>query len=148
MGLAVQAKYRDLCECSGCRGIRRADAAHEPASRGDQKIALYVERQSRERRRGRRSESAIWQRGYVDDLAPLLGSTDKLANWRGQIAFVVNFKRPFGDMTSFDIDMARILGLPRPPGNDFDPSLWRLYAEMWPALQTFVEHAQISVRPE
>lgn len=64
----------------------------------------------------------------------------------GQVAPIVNFRRPFGDMSSFDIDMARILGLPRPQaGADFDPALWRLYVEMLPALQTFVEHAQISV---
>jgi hypothetical protein len=60
----------------------------------------------------------------------------------------VNFKRPFGDMSAFDIDMAEILGLPRPEGQDFDPALWKLYVEMLPALQVFVEHAQIPVRPE
>jgi hypothetical protein len=63
----------------------------------------------------------------------------------GQIAPVVNFKRPFGDMSSFDIDMARILGQPRPQSQTFAPALWRLYTEMWPALQVFVEHAQIPV---
>jgi hypothetical protein len=63
----------------------------------------------------------------------------------GQLAPIVNFRRPLGDM-SFDIDMARILGLPGPQTRtDFDPALWRLYVEMLPALQTFVEHAQISV---
>jgi hypothetical protein len=66
----------------------------------------------------------------------------------GQIVPTVNFKRPFGDMTSFDIDMAAILGLPPPsPGGKFDPALWRLYTEIWPALQVFVEHAQIPVIP-
>lgn len=66
----------------------------------------------------------------------------------GQIVPTVNFKRPFGDMTAFDIDMAAILGLPAPPpGGKFDPALWRLYTEMWPALQVFVEHAQIPVVP-
>jgi hypothetical protein len=66
----------------------------------------------------------------------------------GQIVPTVNFKRPFGDMTAFDIDMAAILGLPPPaPGGKFDPALWRLYTEMWPALQVFVEHAQIPVVP-
>lgn len=55
----------------------------------------------------------------------------------------VHFKRPFGDMTAFDVDMAAILGLPRPPGRRLDPLLERLYWEMWPALQTFVEHASI-----
>jgi hypothetical protein len=55
----------------------------------------------------------------------------------------VHFKRPFGDMTAFDVDMANILGLPRPPEHGLDPVLERLYWEMWPALQTFVEHARI-----
>jgi hypothetical protein len=49
-------------------------------------------------------------------------------------------------MSSFDIDMAAILGLPRPvSGGQFDPALWRLYTEMLPALQAFVEHGQIAV---
>jgi hypothetical protein len=55
----------------------------------------------------------------------------------------VHFKRPFGDMTTFEIDMAAILDLPQPSGERFDPVLNRLYWEMWPALQTFVEHATI-----
>jgi hypothetical protein len=55
----------------------------------------------------------------------------------------VHFKRPFGDMTAFDVDMANILGLPRPPERGLDPVLERLYWEMWPALQTFVEHARL-----
>jgi hypothetical protein len=66
----------------------------------------------------------------------------------GMVVPAVNFKRPFGDMTAFDIDMAEILGLPRPPDNGkFDPAMWRLYTEMWPALQVFVEHARIPVIP-
>jgi hypothetical protein len=69
--------------------------------------------------------------------------------WGGQIVPVVNFKRPFGDMSAFDIDMAAILGLPRPVDNGkFDPALWRLYTEMLPALQAFVEHAQIMIIPD
>jgi len=55
----------------------------------------------------------------------------------------VHFKRPFGDMTAFDIDMANILGRQRPPQHQLDPVLERLYWDMWPALQTFVEHATI-----
>ena len=55
----------------------------------------------------------------------------------------MHFKRPFGDMTAFDIDMANILGRPRPPQHQLDPVLERLYWDMWPALQTFVEHATI-----
>jgi hypothetical protein len=61
---------------------------------------------------------------------------------------IVNYKRPFGDMTAFEIDMAEILGLPRPPLNDtpLDQQLSNLYWEMWPALQVFVEHASIATR--
>jgi hypothetical protein len=53
----------------------------------------------------------------------------------------VNFKRPFGDMSAFELDMAEILGRPAPGSGQVDPELDRLYWEMWPALQTFVEHA-------
>lgn len=53
----------------------------------------------------------------------------------------VHFKRPFGDMTAFEIDMAAILGLPRP--NAGDPLLDRLYWDLWPALQAFVENVAI-----
>jgi len=61
---------------------------------------------------------------------------------------IVNYKRPFGDMTAFEIDMAEILGLPRPPFNDtpLDQQLSNLYWEIWPALQVFVEHATIATR--
>jgi hypothetical protein len=55
----------------------------------------------------------------------------------------VHFKRPFGDMTTFDYDMADILDRPRPGSGQRDPVLERLYQEMWPALQTFVEHVTI-----
>ncbi|HEY6259813.1 MAG TPA: hypothetical protein VIY51_28885 [Xanthobacteraceae bacterium] len=61
----------------------------------------------------------------------------------GYPAPAVHFKRPFGDMTAFEIDMAAILGLPNPKGGPVDPVLDRLYWEMWPALQTFVEHVAI-----
>ena len=54
----------------------------------------------------------------------------------------VHFKRPFGDMTSFEIDMAAILGL-HAQDDTIGPLLNRLYWEMWLALQAFVEHAQI-----
>jgi hypothetical protein len=57
----------------------------------------------------------------------------------------VHFKRPFGDMTAFDIDMAEILGLPPPDPGQLDPRLEHLYWEMWPALQTFVEHVTIDL---
>jgi hypothetical protein len=66
----------------------------------------------------------------------------------GYPAPVVHFKRPFGDMTAFEIDMANILGLPRPRKYALNPVLERLYWEMWPALQTFVEHAPIDASYE
>jgi hypothetical protein len=56
----------------------------------------------------------------------------------------VHFKRPFGDLTAFDDDMADILERPRPGPDQSDPVLERLYWEMWPALQTFVEHVTIN----
>jgi hypothetical protein len=59
---------------------------------------------------------------------------------------VVNFKRPFGVATAFELDMADILNIPASkPGAGSDPALWRLYTEMWLVLQVFVEHAQIPV---
>jgi hypothetical protein len=65
--------------------------------------------------------------------------------WGGHVVPIVNFKRPFCDMSAFDVDMAAILGLPPPAQNaKFDPALWRLYTEMLPALQAFVEHAQLA----
>jgi hypothetical protein len=75
---------------------------------------------------------------------------DKQTMWfiagAGYPAPAVHFKRPFGDMTAFEIDMAAILGLPRPTAGMIDPLLDRLYWEMWPALQTFVEHVDIRPR--
>ena len=61
----------------------------------------------------------------------------------GYPAPAVHFKRPFGDMTAFEIDMAAVLGLPRPGNDHVDPVLNRLYWDMWPALETFVEHVEI-----
>ena len=56
----------------------------------------------------------------------------------------VNFKRPFGDATDFDRDMASILGLPQPDTEQSYAVLDRLYWEMWPALQVFVENARLA----
>jgi hypothetical protein len=57
----------------------------------------------------------------------------------------VHFKRPFGDMTAFEYDMADILERPRPGPGERDSLLERLYLEMWPALQTFVEYVTITM---
>ncbi|OWV80596.1 hypothetical protein ATY78_07900 [Rhizobium sp. R635] len=61
----------------------------------------------------------------------------------GYPAPVVNFKRPFGDMSAFEIDMAAILGQPRPVLDHVDPALNRYYWEMWPALQAFVQNVRL-----
>jgi hypothetical protein len=63
----------------------------------------------------------------------------------GYPAPVIHFKRPFGDMSAFEIDMAAILGLPSARGDTIGPLLNRLYWELWPALQTFVEYAEIDL---
>lgn len=64
-------------------------------------------------------------------------------------------KRPYGDYTYIEVDMARILGrLPPPPAGDepavFEPEpalaahLQRLHWQMLGAMQAFVENAEIS----
>jgi hypothetical protein len=62
--------------------------------------------------------------------------------WR---AAAVNFKRPFGDMTYFELDMAEILGVELDPDEELDPAqeerLLGLYKQMHVALQVFVLHA-------
>jgi hypothetical protein len=57
----------------------------------------------------------------------------------------VNFKRPFGDMTYFEIDMAAVLGLPfRPNSNDPNEARFSdLYQQMHAALQIFVMNAAL-----
>jgi hypothetical protein len=62
--------------------------------------------------------------------------------WRAPF---VNFKRPFGDMTYFEIDMAKILGVNLKP-NSKDPEedrLFALYQQMHAALQVFVLNATL-----
>jgi hypothetical protein len=61
--------------------------------------------------------------------------------FRGRPVPTVDFKRPFGDATAFERDMADILGWPHPAARD--AALDRLYDQMWPALQAFLEHATI-----
>lgn len=53
----------------------------------------------------------------------------------------VDFKRPFGDSTDFEYDMASILDLHGSPSEDRTSRLDVLYWELWPALQVFVENA-------
>ncbi|AHB50387.1 hypothetical protein W911_15655 [Hyphomicrobium nitrativorans NL23] len=67
-------------------------------------------------------------------------------------AAAMDSKRPYGDMTFIEIDMARILGRlpPAPPDGVFEPEpalaahLQRLHWQMLGAMQAFVENAEIA----
>ena len=61
-----------------------------------------------------------------------------------------NCKRPYGDMTYCELDMAEILGLPVDKSDDeyelapeLDERLYRLHQRMHIALQVFVRHASM-----
>ncbi len=62
-------------------------------------------------------------------------------------------KRPYGDMTYFELDMAEILGEPTPRDRDGrlapaqEARLGRLHEEMQAALQIFLQHAQLPAPP-
>lgn len=66
-------------------------------------------------------------------------------------AAAIDPKRPYGDMTAYMIDMARILDClpPAPADGIFRPDaaladdLHRLHLQMLPVLQAFVEHARL-----
>lgn len=72
------------------------------------------------------------------------------------IGVEIDPKRPYGDMTYFQIDMARILGISAegPPRADYpklreftEPQLERfseLHEQMEPVLQVFLQHAQLA----
>ncbi len=57
------------------------------------------------------------------------------ANWG---AMMMNPKRPYGDMTSFELDMADILGEPHN-----EKRLWKLHTEMLSALQVYLQNAKL-----
>ena len=67
-------------------------------------------------------------------------------------AATADSKRPYGDMTFIEVDMARILGRlpPAPPDGVFDPEpelaahLQMLHWQMLGAMQAFVENAEIA----
>jgi hypothetical protein len=67
-------------------------------------------------------------------------------------ALQVNAKRPYGDMTYFELDMADILGekVERDADGQLPKSqeerLWRLHEETCQALQVFLQHATLDVR--
>jgi hypothetical protein len=61
-----------------------------------------------------------------------------------------NMKRPYGDMTSFELDMADILGQPVDKSGreyrispDLEERLYLLHSQMHVALQVFVRHAHM-----
>jgi hypothetical protein len=58
------------------------------------------------------------------------------ARWRG---LFMNPKRPYGDMTSFERDMADILKVPVD-----EQRLWTLHTETLPALQIYLQQANIA----
>jgi len=58
------------------------------------------------------------------------------ARWEG---LFMNPKRPYGDMTSFERDMAAILNVPAD-----EQRLWKLHTETLPALQIYLRKATIA----
>lgn len=58
------------------------------------------------------------------------------ARWQG---LFMNPKRPYGDMTSFERDMADILKVPLD-----EQRLWKLHTETLPALQIYLQKATIA----
>ena len=57
------------------------------------------------------------------------------ARWWGMM---MNPKRPYGDMTAFELDMATILGEP-----DDEKRLWKLHTETLSALQVYLQNAKL-----
>ena len=51
---------------------------------------------------------------------------------------MMNPKRPYGDMTSFTLDMADILHEPHD-----EKKLWKLHTETLSALQVFLQNAKL-----
>jgi hypothetical protein len=70
----------------------------------------------------------------------------RAARWRG---LWMDAKRPYGDMTYFELDMADILGQPTDRGEngqlpaDQERQLWKLHTEMLSALQVYLQRAAI-----
>jgi len=91
---------------------------------------------------GKAAESVTFD--YTPDHAKLL----RHANWRG---LFMDPKRPYGEMTFFELDMAEILGESVPRAQDGAPSFApgqqerydRLHAQMLEALQVFLVHARM-----
>ena len=77
-------------------------------------------------------------------------------DWREPNSLVgINFKRPYGDMTYFELDMADILGIPVPRDEQQQPNFsdeylsyfHRLHAEMLFALPVLLRHGALSSGP-
>jgi hypothetical protein len=79
---------------------------------------------------------------FTFDAGPDLLPDADAGTWR---AATVNFKRPFGDMTYFALDMARTLGMDlEPNSNELKENyLFGLYEQMHVALQVFVMNAAV-----
>lgn len=86
--------------------------------------------------------AAIDANDLTDELTP--GPDPSIPGGGWQIRSI-NFKRPFGDMTYFQLDMAEILGIPT--AGELSPEseehLNQVYDELHQALQVFVVHAQV-----
>lgn len=86
---------------------------------------------------------------FTDQHALLLRAT-RWEDGQGLDRLIVNAKRPYGDMTYFELDMAEILGEPvvrRPNGAlplDDERRLSKLYTETLPALQVYLENATLA----
>ena len=63
------------------------------------------------------------------------------------IGLVIDPKRPYGDMTSFELDMASILGVKPEQGDEFSEAQMArfdaLHEEMQPVLQVFLRRARL-----
>jgi hypothetical protein len=79
---------------------------------------------------------------FTFDVGPDLPPDIDVGAWR---AATVNFKRPFGDMTYFALDMAQTLGMDlEPNSNDLKENYFLgLYEQMHVALQVFVMNAAV-----
>jgi hypothetical protein len=66
-------------------------------------------------------------------------------SWRTSF---IDTKRPYGDFQAYEIEMAQILGLPLPPGNErlpppADARMHALHHDMLFVLQAYLQHAEL-----
>ena len=106
----------------------------------------------------------MWVKRVVPGLLAVLGLIALVVAWGvvrakmedGDALTITDPKRPYGDMTFFEIDMATILGITAdgPPSaeqlgeRDFSPAQLQHFAElheqMEPVLQVFLLHARLA----